>query len=150
MTPIEVVRSIIMQFPDIDQFTNGVHYEFTEYSENDNENAGLFSVGDTKTGEDILGNQRRRNDLILYANCQSINDYERLANSSFISNLAFYLDNIKCEDYKVTIGAKGQEKSGTLKQIACANGMLYRYLEETQTGPVQYQLQIAITYIIYD
>ena len=53
------------------------------FTEPDPVNYGLSSNGDSLVKEDILGNQIRRHNFVMYAVGQSFTDYNRLANSNF-------------------------------------------------------------------
>ena len=88
MNIIEVVKSIVAEYPGMDEFTGGIHVDFTRDNDGD---FGLYSTGDTLIREDILGNQRRQHNFILYAHNQSVTDYERLNNSAWILNLHYWL-----------------------------------------------------------
>ena len=87
MTIIEYMRQKLTEYPKISEFLTGddIHIDFTEP---DPVNYGLSSNGDSLVKEDILGNQIRRHNFIMYAVGQSFTDYNRLANSNFLLEAA--------------------------------------------------------------
>lgn len=145
MTILEITKQIINEYPHIEDFTNNIHYDFSGDTEGE---AGLYIAGDRKISEDVLGNQMRQSDMIMYATCQAASDYDRLNNSNFLSNLSWYLENVEQGAYEVTIGDDNNVKKGKLEQISCSNAMLLAYLTDELTGPVRYQLQITAQYRI--
>ena len=140
MTILEITKQIINE-----EFTNNIHYDFSDDTEGE---AGLYIAGDRKISEDVLGNQMRQSDMIMYATCQAASDYDRLNNSNFLSNLSWYLENVEQCAHEVTIGDDNNVKKGKLEQISCSNAMLIAYLTDELTGPVRYQLQITAQYRI--
>ena len=92
MTIIEYMRQKLTEYPKISEFLTGddIHIDFTEP---DPVNYGLSSNGDSLVKEDILGNQIRRHNFVMYAVGQSFTDYNRLANSNFLLELAYWLAN---------------------------------------------------------
>ncbi len=138
MNIIELVKSVVMEFPNI----SDLHIDYTEDKV---DNYGLYPTGDQLIKESITGNQDRQHNFILYAKFQSFSDYERLANSTFLLDLAYWLERAATEqEVEVTINNKSV--IGTLTKLSSANGMLYGYQEGTLTGPVTYQLQIYAQY----
>lgn len=147
MNIIEQVKQILADCPlvsDLMGATNEIRIDFTE----DNPvSIGLYPTGDQLLKEDILGNQDRQHNFVLYAVFQGFNDYNRLANSTFLLNLAYYLEHAATgQEIEVTIDNK--TVSGKLTKLSSANGMLYGYQNEALTGPVTYQLQIYAQYHI--
>jgi hypothetical protein len=142
MNIIELVKQTLTEFPRISEMNYGLNVDFTEDTPG---NCGLYPTGDQLIKEDILGNQDRRHNFVLYAVFQSFTDYDRLANSTFLLNLAYWLEKAaKGQEIEVTIDE--QTVTGTLTNLSSANGMLYGYQEGTLTGPVTYQLQIYAQY----
>ncbi|HWT27623.1 MAG TPA: hypothetical protein VN131_06760 [Mobilitalea sp.] len=142
MNIIELVKKIVSDFPQISALSGGLNVDFTEDTPG---NCGLYPTGDQKIKEDIIGNQDRQHNFVLYAVFQSMNDYERLANSTFLLDLAYWLEQAAREQaIEVTINE--QTVKGTLTKLSSANGMLYGYQDGTLTGPVTYQLQIYAQY----
>jgi hydroxylamine reductase (hybrid-cluster protein) len=138
MNIIELVKDVVMGFPNI----SDLHIDYTE---SDPDNYGLYPTGDQLLKEDVLGNQTRQHNFVLYAIFQSLNDYERIANSTFLLDLAYWLEKAaKNQSIEVTINE--HTVNGTLKKLSSANGMLYGYQEGTLSGPVTYQLQIYAQY----
>ncbi len=94
-----------------------------------------------------MGNQDRQHNFVLYANFDGFNEYQRLANSTFLLDLNYWLEKAAIgQAIEVTINER--TVTGTLKKLSGANGMLYGYQDGTQTGPVTYQLQIYAQYYL--
>ena len=85
MNIIEQVKQILTDCELVKQFTQDIQIDFTSNEAGD---FGLFSNGDTKLKEDILGKQTRQHNFVLYATNQSFNDFDRLQNSSFLLDLS--------------------------------------------------------------
>jgi len=144
MNIIEVVRQIISEFPRIAELPGGVDIDF---SEADPGNCGLYPTGDQLLKEDVIGNQERQHNFILYAVFNSFTDYNALMNTSFLLELAYWLEKAaKNQPVDVTIG--DTVLNGKLTKLSSTNGMLYSYEDGTRTGPVKYQLQIYAKYEI--
>jgi hypothetical protein len=142
MNIIELVKQRLSEFPQISVLNNGVNVDFTEDGAG---NCGLYPTGDQLIKKDILGNEDRTHNFVLYAVFQSFTDYDRLANSTFLLDLAYWLEQAATgQTIEVTINE--QTVSGTLKKLSSANGMLYGYKEDTLSGPVTYQIQIYAQY----
>lgn len=141
---IELVKSLLQEFPKINEVCNDIHVDFTNDTPTD---YGLSPTGDTLLSEDILGNQLRQHTFVLYAVYQSLNDYDRLANSGTLLELQMWLEyNADRQKVSITIGNK--EYTGELKKLTCANGMLYSVPQENMIDGVLYQLQITAQYTI--
>lgn len=134
------MRKIISDYPDISEFSGGVKIDYTDAEPT---NYGLSSSGDQLIQKDILDNETRRHNFVLYAVNQAFNDYDRLANSNFLLNLSYWLEN-QANDQEVTAGSL----SGTLKKLSCANGMLYSIPNGNIEDGVMYQIQIYADYFI--
>lgn len=144
MNIIELVKQIIIDCPLVSNLTGEVNIDFTEDKP---VSFGLYPTGDQLIKEDILGNQDRQHNFVLYAVFQSFNDYDRLANSTFLLDLTYYLEKaVKDQEVEVTID--NHILHGKLTKLSSANGMLYGYQNETLSGPVTYQLQIQAQYRI--
>ena len=142
MNIIELVQKTLTEFPQISDLNNGVDVDFTEDSTG---YCGLYPTGDQLLKEDIVGNQDRRHNFVLYANFEGFSDYQRVANSTFLLNLAYWLEKAATgQAIEVTINE--QTVTGRLTKLSSANGMLYGYQDGTLTGPVTYQLQIYAQY----
>lgn len=143
MNIIELVKQILTDYPKISEFTNEINVDFTNDA---NESVGLYSIGDSLIKEDVLGNQTRQHNFVLYANNQAFNDYDRLANSTFLLDLNYWLETVKGQDITATID--NLEKQGELIGLTSANGMLYGVPTGDINDGVTYQLQIYATYKI--
>lgn len=142
MNIIELVKGILLQFPKINQVCNDIHVDFTDDTPT---NYGLSSTGDSLVSEDLLGNQTRQHNFILYAVYQSMNDYDRLSNSGVLLELALWLEKqARGQEIQLTVG--GKILKGKLIKLSTANGMLYNIPNENLTDGVQYQLQIIAQY----
>ena len=139
MNIIEQMKNIINTYPKISEFSHDVHVDYTDDTD---VNYGLSSIGDTLVSSDILGNQDRRHNFVLYAVNQSFNDYDRLKNSSFLLDLTYWLEQIPEGEYELEMG----EKTGYIKRISCANAMLYTYQNGAVEGSVTYQIQLYADY----
>lgn len=143
MNIIELVKQVVSGFPKISELSGGMSVDFTDNTKTDN--CGLYPVGDTLLKEDIIGNQDRRHNFVLYAVFQSMSDYDRLANSSFLLDLAYWLEQA-AQNQSIEVTINDKTVTGTLTKLSSANGMLYGYQDGTLTGPVTYQLQIYAQY----
>jgi hypothetical protein len=143
MNIIELVKQIVSDFPQISSLSGGISVDFTDNTTADN--CGLYPTGDQLIKEDICGNQDRRHTFVLYAVFDSINDYQRLANSTFLLDLAYWLEHA-ANDQAIEVIINEQTIAGTLTKLSSANGMLYGYNNGTLSGPVTYQLQIYAQY----
>lgn len=142
MNIIELVRQILTDYPKISEFTNEINVDFTEDNPTD---FGISSVGDQLVKEDILGNQTRQHNFVLYANNQSFTNYDRLANSTFLLDLTYWLEQYENEDsIEVTINDK--TVSGKLLGLSSANAMLYMIPTGDINDGVMYQIQIYARY----
>ena len=139
MNIIETVRGILESFPKIAEVVGEVHIDFADPSPT---SYGLSSVGDTLLHEDVLGNQVRQHTFMLYSTFSSINDYERLANSSVLLELTLWL--------KDQTGAQVTSLNGVgeLTKLTAENGMLIAVPEENLADGVQYQMQIIAEYSV--
>lgn len=143
MNVIETVKNIINTYPKISEFSNGVTIN---YIENQSNNYGLFSNGDSLLKEDMLGNQTRQHNFVLYAVNQSYTDYERLANSTFLLELGYWLEKQQSQKVTAIIGQK--EYEGEILSLSSANGMLFEVPTGNINDGVTYQIQIYAKYII--
>ena len=142
MNIIELVKQILTDYPRILEFTNEIKVDFTDDTPT---SFGLSSVGDQLIKEDILGNQIRRHNFVLYALNQSFTDYDRLANSTFLLDLTYWLEQYRNNDpIEVTIDNK--TVSGKLLGLSSANAMLYMVPTGDINDGVTYQIQIYAQY----
>lgn len=133
MTVIDKVREILKEYPKISEFVNEIHIDFTESVA---KSYGLSSTGDTLLNKDILGNQLRQHNFILYARAEAYEDFDRLQNSNFLLELNYWLElqkNIEIDNGKIT-------------SLTSANGMLYEIPDGDLNNGVLYQLQIYAEY----
>ena len=142
MNIIELVKDILLQFPKINEVCNEIHVDFTDDTPT---NYGLSSTGDSLISEDLLGNQTRQHNFVLYAVYQSMNEYDRLSNSGVLIELALWLENQVCR-LELEIKLSDRTLKGRLRKLSTANGMLYNIPNENLTDGVQYQLQIIAQY----
>ncbi len=144
MNIIELVKQTLTEFPKISALNKGLNVDFNEA---DTDCCGLYPTGDQLIKEDIVGHQDRQHNFVLYANFDGFNNYQRVANSTFLLDLAYWLEKAaKGQTIEVIIDE--QTVTGTLTKLSSANGMLYGYKEGTLTGPVTYQIQIYAQYHI--
>lgn len=142
MNIIEFVKSLLQEFPKINDICNNVHIDFTSDIPT---SYGLSPTGDTLLREDILGNQLRQHTFALYAVYQSINDYDRLANSGTLLELQMYLES-KADNQQISINVGDKTITGNLEKLTCSNGMLFSVPQENMTDGREYQLQIIAEY----
>lgn len=144
MTIIDYVRKKLTEYPKISEFLSGedIHIDFTE---SEPVNYGLSSTGDALLKEDIRGRQTRQHNFVLYAVGQSFTDYNRLANSNFLLELSYWLENLPEEDgIDVIVGEK--RFTGRFLSAKTANAMSMGLMGETIDSGVMYQLQIYACY----
>lgn len=143
MNIIETVRSILESFPKISEVCNEVHIDFADPEPT---SYGLSSTGDELITEDILGNQLRQHSFMLYTTYSSINDYERLNNSTALLELGLWLKEQTGCEVESTVGSTVY--TGRLEKLTVANGMLISVPQENEMDGVQYQLQIIAEYTV--
>lgn len=141
MNILEKVKEILTEYPKMSEFCNGIHTDFTE---NKPGNFGLYPNGDAILKTDILGGQKRKHSFVLYANNQSFNDFERIANSTFLLELAYWLETVKNVPITVTVG--NEEREGIITKLSSANGMMFAAPTGDINDGVTYQLQIYAEY----
>ncbi len=144
MNIVEKVQALLEAFPRIAELTGAtVHIDYTEA---DPASYGLSSTGDTLLSEDVLGNQLRQHSFMFYAVYSSVNDYERLSNSSVLLELGEWLE--KQTDCEITTTIGDNSYTGTLRKITTSNGMLIAVPQGDMLDGVQYQLQILAEYTV--
>lgn len=143
MSIIDYMRYLLINYPKISDVCNTVNIDFVDSVD---DSYGLSSMGDVLLKRDILGNQTRQHNFMLYATYQSVNDFDRLNNSGVLLDLAYYLDS-KNNDV-ITTEINGEKKVGIVKQIKTENGSIVAIPEGNMVAGVQYQLQISVTYEI--
>lgn len=143
MNIIEAVKKTLSQCPKIDDFCNGLHIDF---SENKSGDFGLYSSGDALVKNDILGNEKRKHSFVLYANGRPFNDFDRLAHSTFLLELSYWLE--KQKHIPVTANVDDRVLCGKITKLSCANAMLFSVPTGNVNDGVTYQLQIYAEYTI--
>jgi hypothetical protein len=146
MTIIDFMRKKLTEYPKISEFLadDDIHIDFTDP---DPVNYGLSSTGDTLLKEDILGNQVRQHNFVMYAVGQSFTDYNRLANSNFFLELSYWLEHLPEQDgITVTIGE--QELSVRFLKATTANAMSMELMGAAINQGVMYQIQIYARYFV--
>lgn len=143
MNIIETVRSILESFPKISDVCNEVHIDFADPEPT---SYGLSSTGDELISEDVLGNQKRQHSFMLYSTFSSINDYERMLNSTALLELGLWLE--EQTDCEIESAVGDSIYTGKLTKLTAANGMLYNVPQENELDGVQYQLQIIAEYTV--
>lgn len=129
MNVIEKTQQILSDFSEISE----LHIDCTGSTP---KSFSLSSVGDTLLKTDILGNQKRQHSFLFYAVFSSINDFERLSNSSALLKLTMWLENQK----NIEIDR------GKITKISAENGMLYEIPDENSIVGYRYQMQIFAEY----
>ena len=160
MNIIEKMKSVLEEYPKI----GTLHID---YNLNAADSFGLYPTGDRKVSEDVIGGQERQHTFILYAVFQSFNDYDRLINSGLLLDLQFWLEQyadimvlfpdgrlypssklFPSPSQELTTVINDVTRRGYLKNITCANGMLYNIPDNNMNTAVQYQMQITADYTI--
>lgn len=146
MTIIDFMRKKLTEYPKISEFLAGddIHIDFTEP---DPVNYGLSSTGDSLIREDVLGNQTRRHNFVMYAVGQSFTDYNRLANSNFLLELAYWLEHLPEQD-GITVDIGGEELLARFQKATTANAMSMGLMGDTIDKGVMYQIQIYAQYFV--
>ena len=140
---IETVRDILESFPKISQICNEIHIDFADPEPT---SYGLTSTGDSLVKEDVLGNQTRQHTFMLYSVFSGINDYERLVNSSVLTELAQWLSK---KNGDIVLSEIGQNiHTGELLSIKAENGMLFDVPQGNDTDGIMYRLQLVAEYTI--
>lgn len=144
MTIIDFMRQKLTEYPKIADFLGGgeVHIDFTDPEP---VNYGLSSTGDSLLKRDILGNQLRQHNFVMYAVGQSFTDYNRLANSNFLYELSQWLEHLP-EEEGISFEIDGQKTEGKFMKATTANAMSMGLVGETINDGVMYQLQIYAQY----
>ncbi len=142
MNIIELVKSILLEFPKISSVCNDIHIDFNDDVPT---SYGLSSTGDTLVKEDVLGNQTRQHNFILYAVYQSVNDYDRMANSGLLLELSLWLEQ-HAIGQQISVDVGNETLIGYLNRLTCTNGMIYEIPNDNLNGGIQYQLQISAEY----
>lgn len=148
MNVIEKVKELIESYDKIADFTGGIHVNFTESTEKELSNYGIYPTGDTLVSTDILGNQKRTQSFVLRAINQSYEDYDRLLSSSFLLDFGYWLEKQKGQPVTISIG--DTEKTGEITSMRCANAMLIDVINNDYNNGVMYQIQIYADYSVLE
>lgn len=146
MTAIDIIektRGILMQFPKINEICNEINVDFADKEPT---NYGLTSTGDSLIKEDILGNQTRQHSFMLYSTFSGINDFERMSNSTVLTELSQWLS--KRTGDEITASIDDEIYSGEILKITAVNGKLYEVPNGNIIVGLRYQLQIEVEYTI--
>ena len=140
------MRQKLTEYPKISEFLAGddIHIDFTDPSP---VNYGLSSTGDSIVKQDILGNQIRQHNFVMYAVGQSYIDYNRLANSNFLLELAYWLEDLP-EEAGIEAIVDGEVFNGRFIKASSANAMAMNPMGESMNDGVMYQIQIYAQYKI--
>lgn len=146
MTIIEFMKDKLSNYPKIAEFLadGELHIDFTDPSP---VNYGLSSTGDSIVKQDILGNQIRQHNFVMYAVGQSYIDYNRLANSNFLLELAYWLEDLP-EEAGIEAIVDGEVFNGRFIKASSANAMAMNPMGESMNDGVMYQIQIYAQYKI--
>lgn len=146
MTIIDFMRKKLTEYPKISEFLadDDIHIDFTDP---DPVNYGLSSTGDTLLKEDILGNQVRQHNFVMYAVGQSFTDYNRLANSNFFLELSYWLEHLPEQD-GITVTIEDQELPARFLKATTANAMSMGLMGTAINQGVMYQIQIYARYFV--
>lgn len=140
---IETVRNILESFPKISEVCNAIHIDFADPEPT---SYGLTSTGDSLIKEDILGNQTRQHTFMLYSTFSGINDYERLVNSSALTELSQWLSTKRGNTVLSEIGE--DIHTGELLSIKAENGMLFDVPQGNEIDGIMYRTNLVAEYTI--
>lgn len=133
MNVIEKTQEILSSYPDISKFVNEIDIDFSS----DNPTSyGLSSVGDDLVKDYVTGKELRQHNFVLYATEESFNTFKRLANSSFLLDLGYWLQDKK--DIEID--------EGKITKITTSNGMAYELPTDDVIDGIRYQIQIFVQY----
>ena len=151
MNVIETTKQILSECIAMDAFNGGIHIDYTDSEAQD---IGMYPVGPTKVGEDIVGNYKYKIVFEVYSKLTDFEDYDRLKNSNFLAMLTYYLNSKKhieiTEDVKTDILGSTYEIEGKINDISAGNGLLYSLPTGDINDGVMYQLQITVNYTLFE
>ena len=135
MNILEKIKEILSDCPLMDRFNNGNHVDYTDNSLVDN--YGLYSSGETIIKRSIWGDKTKQHNFTIYSILDTFDDNDRIQNSSFLIDLANYLDGLEITPF--------QDDTNwlSIERITTSNGMLYQTLEDRKSI---YQFQLNVTY----
>lgn len=144
MNIIERIIDIVQEFPKLNELSGGVHVDFADPEVG---SFGLASMGDEKISEDVTGmTELRQHTFMLHAMFDASTDYERMANSGVLLELAVWLERQAGAELETEIA--GMTYHGEIRNIRTANGMVYSIPQENLVDAVEYQLQIITQYTL--
>lgn len=145
MTIIDFMRQKLTEYPKISEFLvdGDIHVDFTESGSG----YGLSSNGDSLIKEDLLGNQIRQHNFVMYAVAPSFTDYCRIANSNFLLELGYWLEHLP-EENGIQVEIDGQDLRGRFLKAIPSNAMAMQPMGETINDGILYQIQVQVTYKI--
>lgn len=136
---IKTMQEWLNTCPFLDEFSGG-HIDWTDNTALD---YGIMPTGSAviQTEEDVLGNRvvHKQYNLALYARGWTIDDVARLENTTFLEDLADWVEEQQMAGEAPKFGDNPDDE-----EITAQNGMLYQLDPNGQTG--LYQIQIAIFY----
>lgn len=142
MNVIDATKNILNNYKRMKEFSKGIEID---HSDSMVEGVGLFSNGDTLIKEDVLGNQTRRANFILYSVSRGTTDMERLRNNGFLLELGYYLD--KQKNIEITGKIEDKEYPGKITKVRSSNGM--KYSVNTENKNFIYQIQVLVEYKLF-
>lgn len=142
MNVIDATKDMLNKYKRMKEFSKGIEIDHTDSMV---EGVGLFSNGDTLIKDDILGNQTRRANFILYSVSRGTTDMERLRNNGFLLELGYYLD--KQKNIEITGKIEDKEYPGKITKIRSSNGM--KYSVDTENKNFIYQIQVLVEYKLF-
>ena len=85
----------------------------------------------------------------MYAAGQSFTDYNRLANSNFLLELSYWLENLP-EEGGIEVNTGNEVKQAVFLKATAANAMSMGLMGETIDQGVMYQIQIQAQYKVIE
>lgn len=134
MNIIEAMNDILASFPG----DKTIGMEFADIQPG---SWGLSSIGDDLVVENVLGDQRRAHHFLLYFTFSGINDYERLMNSSILTELSIWLTTRTGAEITTSDG------TGEIVSIKAGDGKLYEIPDESDVR-LRYQMSITAEYTV--
>ena len=143
MNVVNTVKQLLSDSNVLDEFNGNIHVDYTEAADSD---AGLYSTGPVKIGEDVIGNPKYRMNFQLYTGLRGALDYDRQINSDALVALTYYLDSKR--GTKISESINGVKYDGKILKVTTSNAMLYDIPTGDYNDGVRYQIQIAVEYKI--
>lgn len=143
MTVLETIRSEVESYLAGLMGTDSVHIDFVEEMDGC---AGVSLMGDKLLKRDILGNQTRLSDLLIYMVAQGVNDYERQANTEALTELGLHLDVMKRN--AITVTYDGEEHDGEINSVSVSEASVYTVSEDGVY--TTYQMKVSVNYEIIE